>query len=149
MSYGLADPASTDSFLASLGMGDNSQAPININLPEPKSESKTYQESFLMEQIIPAGIGLVISFLVVFIFLTTNLVSTSFSSSTLPDNAKVAFILSLLIISLYGLVLFGWRMFQFSRGKIRGRPDLNALWVYGVLFLLTVGLIISKVFRDA
>jgi len=148
MSYGLADPASTDSFLSSLGMGDNSQAPININLPEVKPESKTYQESFFMEQIVPAGIGLVFSFLVVFIFLTTGLISTSFSSDTMTDNAKVAFIVSLLIISTYGLTLFGWRMFQFGRGKIRGRPDLNALWVYGVIFIVTIILLLTKVFRD-
>ena len=134
MSYGLADTLTADSYLASIG-DPSSSAPITINMPEEKKD-EVYGESILKDNLYPAGIALVVVFLLTFGLLSSNLVSAHYEAATTANRAKFAFFITLLTVASFAFVFALWRYIRALRFKGMVKPNLNIVWIYGVIVLL-------------
>lgn len=139
MSYGLSDTLTADSYLASLG--DTSSAPININLPEEKD--KVYTESILKDSLYPAGVALVVVFLITLGLLSSNLVSAHYETATTANRAKFALFITLFTVSLFAFIFALWRYVRALRFKGLVKPNLNVVWIYGVILILLLTLLFT------
>lgn len=148
MSYGLADTLSADSYLASIG-DTSSSAPITINMPEEKKDEEVdevYGESILKDNLYPAGIALVVIFLLTFGLLSSNLVSAHYETATTANRAKFAFFITLFTVFLFAFVYALWRYIRALRFKGMVKPNLNIVWIYGVVLLLLFVLLFTTDF---
>jgi uncharacterized membrane protein YidH (DUF202 family) len=145
MSYGYVDPLTADSYLSSIGDTSSSVAPININLPEEKKD-EVYNESIIYDNLLPALFGLITVFIVFLTLLSTDLVSTHYGAADPADRAKFAAVIALLTVSLFGFLSALWKYVRAIQKKGKTKPNLNVVWIYGVLSLVILLLLFTTDF---
>lgn len=137
---GFVAPSVADSYLASLNMGSTGNVIIS-----PPPSSKIYEESILMDNILPNAIGAFVVFIMLLILLSTDLVSAHYSNATLINRTKLAAFLALFITS---LIAFTFAIYRYFR-KTGTKPNVSVVWIYGVLLgLLLILLLTTNVFKS-
>lgn len=126
-----------------MSLADLSTTESYLNSGSPPS-SKIYEESILMDNILPNVIGAIMVFFMLLILLSTDLVSTSYSAAGVAERAKLSGFLALFITSLVSFIFGIYRYFRKSGTK----PNLNVVWIYGVILLvLILVLLTTEVFK--
>lgn len=130
---GFVAPSVADSYLADLNLGSTGNVIIAPTMP------KIYEESILMDNILPNFVGACVVFIALLILLSTDLLSTHYSGATLINRTKLAAFLALFVTS---LIAFTFAIYRYFR-KTGTKPNVSVVWIYGVLLGLLLILLLS------